>query len=163
MMSAPASAKAPICRSGRSIIRCTSTIPPASCTCSWIDRATRSPIVIGGTKWPSMTSTWMTRAPEAITVSTCSLRRAKSALRIDGATCGEARSSLALTGATLNRGCALRLRADLRQDPLESRLGLAIHVLHGLRDARVDRRDLRVELVRDGAVGRMALAPRPQL
>ena len=42
-------------------------------------------MVIGGTKWPSMTSTWMTVAPAATTSSTCSRRRPKSAARIEGA------------------------------------------------------------------------------
>src|SRR5579862_5804771 len=46
----------------------------------------RAPKVIGGTKCPSMTSTWMTRAPAASTAPTCSPSRAKSAARIDGAT-----------------------------------------------------------------------------
>ena len=40
----------------------------------------------GGTKWPSMTSTWIVRAPASSTAPTCSPRRAKSAARIDGAT-----------------------------------------------------------------------------
>ena len=48
-------------------------------------RPTSGPIVIGGTKWPSMTSTWMTRAPASSTSPTCSPRRAKSAARIEGA------------------------------------------------------------------------------
>ena len=48
--------------------------------------ATRGPIVIGGTKWPSITSTWMIRAPAAITSSTCAPSREKSAERIEGAT-----------------------------------------------------------------------------
>ena len=46
-------------------------------------------MLIGGTKWPSMTSTWIVRAPASSTASTCSPRRAKSAARIEGATpCG---------------------------------------------------------------------------
>ena len=47
---------------------------------------TIGPSVIDGTKCPSMTSTWMTRAPAASTSSTCAPSRAKSAERIDGAT-----------------------------------------------------------------------------
>ena len=43
-------------------------------------------MLIGGTKWPSMTSTWIVPAPAASTAATCSPRRAKSAARIDGAT-----------------------------------------------------------------------------
>src|SRR5688572_6397490 len=118
---------------------------------------------MGGTKCPSITSTCMRRAPASITVSTCSPSRAKSALRIEGATRGEARSSRGSTEPTLDGGCALRLRADLGQDPLEPRLRLAVHVLHGRRDPRVHRRYLRVQLVRDRAVGGVALAAGPEL
>ena len=75
--SAPASAKASMWRSGASIIRWTSTTPPASCTWSAIEDATSGPIVIGGTKWPSMTSKWMTRAPASITSSSCAPSRAE--------------------------------------------------------------------------------------
>src|SRR5688572_10027836 len=39
-----------------------------------------------GTKLPSMTSTWIVRAPAASTVATCSPRRAKSAASTEGAT-----------------------------------------------------------------------------
>src|SRR3954447_10114359 len=86
MESAPAAAKASSWRSGRSIIRWTSRTPPALCT--WSRRASTmsAPIVIGGTKWPSITSTWITRAPASMTSRTWSPRRAKSAERIDGAT-----------------------------------------------------------------------------
>ena len=42
--------------------------------------------MIGGTKCPSITSTWITRAPAARTSSTCAPSREKSADRIDGAT-----------------------------------------------------------------------------
>src|SRR5215210_8972352 len=73
-------------RSGRSTMRCTSSTPPRSCTRSRNVATIREPIEIGGTKWPSITSTWITRAPASITASTCSPRRAKSAARIDGAT-----------------------------------------------------------------------------
>ena len=47
---------------------------------------TAGPMVSGGTKWPSMMSTWIMRAPASSTAPTCSPRRAKSAARIDGAT-----------------------------------------------------------------------------
>ena len=47
-------------RSGRSIIRCTSISAPAAWTWSAIASTTSGPIVIGGTKWPSITSTWIT-------------------------------------------------------------------------------------------------------
>ncbi len=91
--SAPASAKASICRSGASIIRWTSRTPPASWTRSAIEAATSGPIVIGGTKWPSITSKWITRAPAAITSSSWEPSREKSAERIDGATRRSASSS----------------------------------------------------------------------
>ena len=47
---------------------------------------TLGPNVIGGTKCPSMTSQWMTRAPASMTSSTWAASREKSADRIDGAT-----------------------------------------------------------------------------
>ncbi len=84
--SAPALANSSMWSSGRSIIRWTSIAPPAWWTWSEIELATSGPIVIGGTKWPSITSTWMIRAPAAMTSSTCAPRREKSAERIEGAT-----------------------------------------------------------------------------
>src|SRR5712691_4322506 len=42
-------------------------------------------MVIGGTKWPSITSTWIQSAPAAVTARTSSASRPKSAERIDGA------------------------------------------------------------------------------
>ena len=60
-------------------------IAPAAWTRSASAATISAPNVIGGTKWPSITSTWMTRAPAASTSSTCSPRRAKSADRIEGA------------------------------------------------------------------------------
>ena len=42
--------------------------------------------MIGGTKWPSITSTWITRAPASITSATWAPSCEKSAERIDGAT-----------------------------------------------------------------------------
>ena len=45
-------------------------IPPALCTRSASPLTISGPNVIGGTKWPSITSTWITRAPAAITSST---------------------------------------------------------------------------------------------
>src|ERR1700761_4648439 len=91
--SAPALANSSIWRSGASIIMWTSIAPPASWTRSAIAPATSGPIVIGGTKCPSMMSTWMTRAPASIPSSTCEPSLAKSAERIDGATRGVAVSS----------------------------------------------------------------------
>src|SRR5712692_10022641 len=46
---------------------------------------TSGPNVRLGTKWPSMTSTWMRSAPAASAWRTCSPKREKSAARIDGA------------------------------------------------------------------------------
>ena len=86
MLSAPAFANSAIWRSGRSIIRCTSISAPAPWTWSASAPTASGPIVIGGTKWPSMTSTWITRAPASSTAPTCSPRRAKSAARMEGAT-----------------------------------------------------------------------------
>ena len=40
---------------------------PAAWTCSASASTTSGPIVIGGTKWPSITSTWMTVAPASST------------------------------------------------------------------------------------------------
>ena len=85
--SAPAFANSASCRSGCSIMRCTSIVPPRACTRSANDETTRGPNVITGTKWPSITSTWKARAP-ASSSSTTWLRNApKSADRIDGTTC----------------------------------------------------------------------------
>src|SRR4051812_695151 len=91
--SAPALANSSIWRSGASIIRWTSTTPPASWTWSAIPPRTSGPIVIGGTKCPSITSKWITRAPASITAPTWWPRRPMSAERIDGATRGSASSS----------------------------------------------------------------------
>jgi hypothetical protein len=47
---------------------------------------TTGPIVMFGTKRPSITSTWIQSAPAASTSPTSSARRPKSADKIDGAT-----------------------------------------------------------------------------
>src|SRR4051812_36421587 len=85
-VSAPALANSSTRCSGRSTIRWTSSAPPRSWTRSRRDSTISGPIVIGGTKWPSITSTWITRAPASMTSSTCSPRQAKSADRIEGTT-----------------------------------------------------------------------------
>ena len=76
---------------------------PASAIASTIS----GPIVIGGTKWPSITSTWITRAPAVHHLATCSPRRAKSADRIDGAIRARAAArgsaSAAACGPSLDR------------------------------------------------------------
>ena len=67
---------------------------------------TSGPTVIGGTKCPSITSTWITCAPASSTSPTCSRSRAKSADRIDGATCTpRAPSALIWLGASSRRSC----------------------------------------------------------
>ena len=71
---------------------------PRAWTCSASAPTISAPKVIGGTKWPSITSTWITRAPAARTSSTWAPSRAKSADRIDGATRGS-RSSAAVVPA----------------------------------------------------------------
>src|SRR2546423_5647951 len=70
-------------RSGRSTMRCTSK--------NFGDRGriactTTGPMVMFGTKWPSITSTWIQSAPARVTASTSSPSRLKSADRIEGAT-----------------------------------------------------------------------------
>src|SRR6266481_331268 len=49
------------------------------------DLTTSGPMLMFGTKTPSMTSTWMRSAPARSASVTCSPRRAKSAARIEGA------------------------------------------------------------------------------
>ena len=65
MPSAPAFANSATWRSGRSIIRCTSRYA-SSGSDSRSAETTIGPKVIGGTKWPSMTSQWMTRQPSSM-------------------------------------------------------------------------------------------------
>src|SRR6266545_3924439 len=128
-MSAPASAKDSMWRSGRSTIRWQSSSPPRSWTRSWSARTTSGPIVIGGTKCPSMTSTCKMRAPASMTASTSSPRRRKSAESSDGTTWGVRRLSEAgwsASGARWEEGTSVSLRRDplpvLRPDALEELL-----------------------------------------
>ena len=65
-------------------------------------------------------------------------------------------------GSTGERGAA-RLLAHLGQDPLEPGLRGRVHVRHRGGDGRMAFGDQRVHLVRDRAVGRVALAARAQL
>src|SRR5947207_6958246 len=91
-------------------MRCTSSIPPASWTCSRRPSTISGPIVIGGTKWPSITSTWITRAPASITSRTRSPSWEKSVARIEGATRRSRSSSRAsVTGVTLQEARAAAL------------------------------------------------------
>src|SRR3954471_12608739 len=77
MLCAPALAKSAMCCSGRSIIRWTSYSTPSK---PWSTSAlsTCGPIDSGGTKWPSMMSTWMTRAPASTTSATWAPRRGEA-------------------------------------------------------------------------------------
>ena len=63
--------------------------------CGRIAFTTAGPIVMLGTKWPSITSTWIQSAPAASIARTSSPNLAKSALRIDGA---------------MRTGCCMRVR-----------------------------------------------------
>src|SRR3954470_6931101 len=119
MPSAAASAKACTWRSGRSIIRWTSMKPPASCTWSRMPATISGPIVIGGTKCPSITSTWMTRAPASITVAIWSPSRLKSADRIDGATRRPSGYSVAMDAREYRR------RTTQRPKPLIAAIAFA--------------------------------------
>ena len=74
-----------ICRSGRSIMRWQSRMPPRACTSSLSDATISGPIVIGGTKWPSIDVDVDHLAPASITVVTCSASREKSQARSEGA------------------------------------------------------------------------------
>ena len=80
--SAPARTNSATCFSGVSIIRWTSSG-------RWVARriaaTTSGPMVMGGTKRPSMTSTWIQSAPAAVTARTSSASRPKSAERMEGA------------------------------------------------------------------------------
>src|SRR5581483_2545216 len=79
---APASTKAGTYRSGFSIIRCTSSGRSVALR---NDATTGGPMVILGTKCPSITSTCSSEAPPSAAACTCSASRAKSAERMDGA------------------------------------------------------------------------------
>src|SRR5579883_1296774 len=79
--SAPAWAKSLMYCAGLLIIRCASSgISVQRRTAS----TTSGPMVILGTKWPSIMSIWMRAAPASVAARTCSPSRVKSAERIDG-------------------------------------------------------------------------------
>src|SRR5262245_49576774 len=82
MVSAPAVAKASMKGSAGAIIRCTSS---TFLVCGRIAFTTPGPMVMLGTKCPSMTSTCTQSHPAASMARTSSPRRAKSAERIEGA------------------------------------------------------------------------------
>ena len=64
---------------GSSTIRWQSMRPSRSWISGAIERSTTGPIVTGGTKWPSPTSKWKTRAPPSSSSRICAPRFAKSA------------------------------------------------------------------------------------
>src|SRR5262245_61963233 len=82
MTSEPASAKASMKGSAGAIIRCTSS---GFVVCGRIAFTTAGPIVMLGTKWPSITSTCTQSQPAASMARTSSPSRAKSAERMEGA------------------------------------------------------------------------------
>jgi hypothetical protein len=82
MTSAPASAKASRKGSTGEIIRWTSN---SLALCGRKAFTTAGPMVRFGTKWPSITSTWIQSAPASSTAFISSPRRAKSAERMEGA------------------------------------------------------------------------------
>ena len=101
--SAPARTKSSALRSGRSIIRCASTAPPASWTVSAsaaddvrADRDRRHEVAVHHVDVDHA-------RPAARTSCTCSRSRPKSAERIDGATCTCANSSRAVEPGTARR------------------------------------------------------------
>src|SRR5271169_6071551 len=79
---APASAKAGMNSSGFSIIRWQSS---GTSTTLRNEATTGGPMVKFGTKWPSITSQWMTVAPPRTAASAASPKWAKSADNMDGA------------------------------------------------------------------------------
>src|SRR5450759_135816 len=79
---APAAAKSAMYLSGSSIMRWQSSGKSVTLRS---DFTTGGPIVMLGTKWPSITSTCSKDAPPSNTAWTCSPSRAKSADNIDGA------------------------------------------------------------------------------
>src|SRR5579864_9693686 len=82
MRCAPALANASMKSPGRSIIRCTSSGKRVALL---NDATMGTPMEILGTKWPSITSTWITAAPADSTARTCSPKTAKFAAKMDGA------------------------------------------------------------------------------
>ena len=79
---APARTNSATCRSGCWIMRCTSS---GRAVARRSASTTRGPMVIGGTKLPSITSTWIQSAPAAATARTSSASRPKSADRMEAA------------------------------------------------------------------------------
>src|SRR3954468_21933030 len=119
---------------------------------------------------PSMSATW--KAPVHVgswtrTLVSCVIvktkTRSKNSSRVVSVEpCAAAASAMAAGGLGMGSERAA-LRAHLGEDALEAGLGARVDVGHRRGDGRVDRRDLRVHLVRDGAIAGVALAPRAQL
>src|SRR5262249_36181751 len=80
--SEPASTNSSKKKSGSVIIKCVSR---GRCVTLRSDLTMGAPMERLGTKWPSITSTWMRSAAARSAWATCSPNRAKSAARIDGA------------------------------------------------------------------------------
>jgi hypothetical protein len=83
MQSAPARAKAPACSSTGTTMRCTSRL---FAVCGRNAATTAEPSERLGTKWPSITSTWIQSAPASSIARTSSPSRQKSAARMEAAT-----------------------------------------------------------------------------
>src|SRR5260370_9465751 len=78
------------------------------------DATTKGPIVIFGTKWPSITSTWSTVPPPSSAAFASSARRAKFAERIEGASSMVMGSGPLLPFSRENRLYAEVLRSSLK-------------------------------------------------
>src|SRR5215212_7842371 len=118
--------------------------------CGRIARTTSGPIVMFGTKCPSITSTWIQSPPAWSTARTSSPSRAKSAERIEGAmrrgrVMGRGVTRGARTRQPAGRGQYVRLGRGNRPDPARQRL-------HDLRH-EVDR-ELRQREEQEGGVRR---------
>src|SRR6185312_917102 len=166
MLSAPALAMSPTWRSGRSTMRCTSRMPPTSWTRSARAETTIAPKVMGGTKWPSMTSTWMTRAPTARSSETWEPSLAKSADRIDGATRRSRSRAACAGGVTLVPRAPLDLleHAALAVVALDDRRAGHPHDRGVLAAVRTDRDQLIATHAVDAAVvARHGGGPQPRL
>src|SRR5258708_1469802 len=109
---APASAKAGMNSSACSIIRWQSRMALGRAFLS--DATTSGPIVIFGTKWPSITSTWSTVPPPSSAAFASSPRRAKFAERIEGASSMIMGSGPLLPFSRENRLYAEVLRSSLK-------------------------------------------------
>src|SRR5262245_49098708 len=94
-------------------MRCTSS---GSRVTGRIPFTTTGPMLRFGTKWPSITSTWMRSAPAAVTSRTSSPSREKSAESIEGAIMGS--STLQFAGFKSQ----VVLRRDLAWEPGKAKL-----------------------------------------